>query len=457
MITLAVVVLLVSVSPDKVQLARGQELVYRGQCIDAVTGDDAGTRTSYELSTRLFALEADGEIAVATNITNTTGNSATRFGAFGKGLAIKEGLPLVGPATLDPILLSDLPNRQLGVGNSWSVGDNKRPPRRWTVEACEPPPDGGAQCWKLRGQQQSHNWEMADEAKAWRRDDVVWLDARTMIVQRLERVLIIRDPDRPNMLRRIVTCHQLESNIVYPGRLEADVRAEITVVRQAFDRLSEQADARVLEAQARRIATHLRTQPKTEWRHVVLTAEKQIDAARRGEIIAVAAVEESTPKWIVGRPAPDFVVEIASKPSFQLSKHRGQPVIIGVLQVAKPFGRDAIKSLEELNTLANGSATVIVVDQFRHNKRGDASLSGDRFNVDFPAKRSNPSMLVVRGWQIESLNDGPTPRFILIDEHGIIRQIIEGYGAEVPALLRQFVESSRPAKPAAPAGIDGRK
>jgi peroxiredoxin len=271
----------------------------------------------------------------------------------------------------------------------------------------------------------------------------------------LERVLIVRDPVRPNVLRRIVTCHQLASNIVYPGRLDADVRAEITLARQTFDRVKEQADTRVLDTQARRIATHLRLQPKTEWRHVVLAAEKQIEYARRGEIIAVAAVEEPAPKWIVGRPAPDFLVEASPGNLQQLSNCRGRPLVIGVFLAGQPSGLEVLKTLDELHAFTNGSTTVIAADPTACQSDMN-SRNYQRLRSVMLAQRKNSGVLMTMAGKIDSLADGPTPRFILIDERGIVRQIIEGFGPEVPELLKRFVESSGSHKPNASAGLNGK-
>ncbi len=458
MLTLCAMVCCISVPPENVRYPRGQELVYRGQCVDVVTGDTAGPRHTFELATRLFAVEADGELAVATSVTDGANNSATRFAVVTPGQKQKYGVPLFGPATLDPIAILDWPAQKPEVGATWSVSDGPRPPRRWKVVASESPPQGGVQCWKLRGEQQSHNWEMADENKAWRRDDVAWVDARTLVVQRLERVVIVRDPALAGGVRRIVTCHQLESNVAYPDRLEADVRAEIVAARQAFDCLAGQPATRMLDNHARRLATHVRSQPKTEWRHVVVAAEKQVEAARRGEIIAVASVEEQVPKWIVGRPAPDFVAKVGPTTSFQLSECRGRPVIVGVVQLfgRESLGMNSIKSLHEVDTFAKGAVTVVLAD--RSEDRCNFAAAGDEAHkADLAAQHPNHNLVSIHACQIESLRDGPTPRFILIDERGIVRQIFEGYGSEVPSLLRRFVESAGPGKATGPAEFDGRK
>ena len=283
---------------------------------------------------------------------------------------------------------------------------------------------------------------------------MAWVDTRTLIVQRLERVLTVRDPAQPNELRRIITCFQLDSNMVYPGQLDAEVRAEIVIARRAFDLTAEKADPRTLDAMARHLATHLRTQPKTEWRHVVLAAEKQIEAARRGEIVAVVAEEDAKPEWIIGRPAPDFVAHVDRQSSFRLADCRGRPTIIGVYQSL--FGIEAYNALRELSSVVSDKAVIVAVDQ--------TSSCGLEPILDEPnvlKKDADPGtsrcIWCLYGGRIASLRDGPTPRFILIDERGIVRQIIEGYGAEVPSLLRRFVESAGPVKAAGHAEFDGRK
>ncbi len=444
MFTLCAMVCCLSTPPESVRYPRGQELVFRGQCVDVVTGDSAGPRHTFELATRLFALEADGEIAVATSVTDATNNSATRFAVVPSGQSQQHGVPLNGPATLDPVALLDLPAQKLEVGATWSVSDGSRPPRRWKIVAAEPPPQGGVQCWKLRGEQQSHNWEMRDENKAWRRDDVAWVDARTLVVQRLERVVVVRDPALTGGVRRIVTCHQLESNVVYPGRLEADVRTEIVAARQAFDCLAGQPETRLLDNHARRLATHMRSQPQTEWRHVVVAAEKQIEAARRGEIVAVSAIEEPKAALVIGRPAPDFVAHVATSKPFRLSDYRGRPVVIGVYRECSDIGKQTDQALKALDTRINTAVIVAVKTSYSPPCEGGE-----------PEK--SRSLICFDQNEVGDMFAGPTPRFILIDERGIVRHIIEGYGSEVPSLLRRFVESAGPVKAAGPAEFDGRK
>jgi hypothetical protein len=450
MLTLVAIALCLAAPPENTRYARGQELVYRGQCVEAITGDNAGPQHTFDLTTRLFVLEPGPELAVATTVTNKDGSVSTRFGVIKPGAA-PFAIALDRPASLDPVVILDLPTGPLEVGATWATNDGRRPPRGWKVEAAESPPQGGGRCWKLRGHQQTTNWEQPDGGKAWRREDVAWIDTRTHIVQRLERVLTVRDPSQPNDLRRIITCFQLEGNMVYPGALEAEVRAEVLAARQAFDKLAEQPDARSLDMQARRLANHLRQQSKTEWRHVVLAAEKQIEAARRGEIVAVAAEEEAKPEWVIGKLAPDFVAIETGQGSIQLSQCRGRPVVIGVYREKTAVGKETRQTLVDTFVAAKGHAAVVAVC-FNH------PMPVLPITADYkPVGWSHPGLIECDVSNHDQLFDGTTPRFILIDERGIVRQIIEGYGAEVPSLLRQFVESAGPVKAAGRAEFDERK
>jgi hypothetical protein len=455
MFTLAALAFCLTAPPENARYVRGQELVYRGQCVEAVTGDIAGPRRTFDLVTRLFVLETDSELAVATTVTDKDDSAATRFGIAKPGSPTM-ALTLDRPATLDPVVFFDLPYQPLEVGATWATNDGHRPPRGWKVEAAESPPQGGGRCWKLRGLQQTNNWDAPDEAKAWRREDVAWVDTRTLIVQRLERVVTVRDPSQSDAIRRIITCYQLEGNMVYPGQLDAEVRAEILVARQAFDKLADRPDARWLDTQSRRLASHTRTQPKTEWRYVVLAAEKQVEAARRGEIVAVAAEEEAQPDWIIGRPSPDFVVSIGRSKSIRLIDCHGKPTIICVFRSFEPLGIDAHDALRGLCSEVQDKAVIVAVDNT--NACGIGAMIPDPI-VSRKATDRMPYGLIncCNGGRIPSLQDGPTPRFILIDERGIVRQIIDGYGSEVPSLLRQFVESAGPVKAAGHDEFDGRK
>lgn len=455
MFTHTLLILSLVAAADDARYPRGQEFVYRGQCVEAVTGDQAGPRRSYEILTRHYVLEADREMAVATTVTDNDGAAATRF-AVVDPMSVRLPLNLDKPAPLDPVVIPDLPEQAFEVGVTWSSQDGRRPPRGWKVEAAEVPPQGGGQCWKVRGSQQSTNWDAPDGNKAWRREDLAWIDAKSRIVQRLERVLLVRETGtQQQSMRRIITCHQLESKVTYPGQLDAEVRAEILAARQAAEKLTGPPDPRALDGIARRLTTHINTQPATEWRNVVAESLKQIEAARRGDIVTVAAEVEAAHDWTVGRPAPDFAIRTQSSTSCRLADCRGKPIVIGVFQSMKPLGLDADKALRALAADGHCQATVVAVDQSDICDAASGPSAG-------PIVR-RPSELQARGLvscgvsQVESLAGGVTPRFILIDERGIVFQIIEGYGTEVPMLLRRFVDSSGPVKPDAPAGYDGRK
>src|SRR5947208_1225835 len=105
MLTLAALAFCLAAPPENARYGRGQELVYRGQCIEAVTGNTAGPRRAFEVVTRLFILETDSELAVATTVTSQDGNTSTQF-----TIAKPDSARLIAldrPGALDPVVILD--------------------------------------------------------------------------------------------------------------------------------------------------------------------------------------------------------------------------------------------------------------------------------------------------------------------------------------------------------------
>src|SRR5262249_13573984 len=87
-------------------------------------------------------------------------------------------VPLQGPTTAEHGFLIEAPRARLGQSTTWETIEDGRPARRWSVTGTESV--SGSPCLKLIGVQQSDDWEQprADRS-AWRRQDTVWLAART--------------------------------------------------------------------------------------------------------------------------------------------------------------------------------------------------------------------------------------------------------------------------------------
>src|SRR5262245_43616158 len=86
MFTLAALAICLAAPPENARYPRGQELVYRGQCVESNTCQNARPRRAFEVVSRLFVLETDAELAVATTVTSEDGSASTQFAITKPGI-----------------------------------------------------------------------------------------------------------------------------------------------------------------------------------------------------------------------------------------------------------------------------------------------------------------------------------------------------------------------------------
>lgn len=418
------------------QLARGQELVYRGSCTETVQSGGQVTRHEWTVETRVFVLEAtsaQAEVAVFTavrgpGVAADSPPAAVRLALWAIGprgdASPATGTP--GPVdtavSVDPIALVGLPNVPLETGQRWSAAEGGRPPRLWCVTGSGVPPGGGGNCWRLEGAQQSPGWERST-GPTWRRSEVVWLDPRTHCARRVERITQVRDAERAGLVHQLVSAWTLDTEVTYPDQLDAELRAEIRLASQAELELG--GPPRSLDGWSRRLAHAIRSRPASPYRAAVVAMQRALDAARRGEVKPVAAIEVAV-DFVRGRAAPDFIAAgFAGAPALHLSEKRGRPRIVVFLRADAPASADALRALAAIPTLPVGVVIVAGDDDAVRKLRQDAASRVPMFDGR-ALSRFAPT----------------TPRFVWIDAAGVTTECIDGFGPEVPQLLRRAAESA---------------
>jgi peroxiredoxin len=435
-------------------LGRGQELVYRGSFTEESLDGTARFSRAYRLEARLFVLELTGREADVVCCTQLRLKPArpeaaepepcsvrlerARVGPYGqvvpaRGLACL--VPLEGPPTVEWGAFVEVPAQRLQVGRGWEVGEEGRPPRSWRVDGTEPV--GGAVCVRLVGVQQSADWDhpRADRT-AWRRRDVVWLAPRTGCAQRLERTIERRAPARQEPTQRSVLRYDLDSNLQYPGQLWEDRRREILLALGLADQLAGllpragEVGPRPFEAILTKIKYHLDLQPPTPFRPALKQLQQRAEAGRRGETPPEAAVEEAepvTPVIALHAAAPDFVApNLITRESARLRRLLGKPTLLVFYQPGGRTAADVLRFAQAVQQESGGGVTVVGLACTEDVPA--VVREHDELGLTFP-------ILLGTGLKLTYAVEA-TPKLVVLDAAGVVRDSHIGWGLETPAAIR---------------------
>ncbi len=441
-------------------LSRGQELVYTGTFVEETHGRSVQFSRTYQLETRLFVLNTSPtatETALFTLIRergartgpgekpaapNSVRLEVVRVNPRGK-LLLDTGtapvLPLEGPATIEYGVLVAMPGTHVKAGRKWDVPEEGRPACHWQVIGAESV--NGTPCVKLVGVQQSDDWghPRADRT-AWRRRETVWMLPGLGVAYRIERTLEQREPARRDPDHQMTTVYTLENQVVYPGQLFEDRRDEIDQIHHLAQsvkpllREPEKVGPRAFEPFLARITAHCDNRPATPYRQAMDQLKRRIEAAQRGEATTIPAEESApvAPVIALGRPAPDFVVpDLVTQESAHLRRFLGRPTLLvfysptskqtrGILEFAQTLVGDADRPAVTVLGLAVSDDTDGILKQRRELKLTFPILSGQGLHLTYA---------------IEA-----TPKFVVLDAGGVVRESIVGWGREIPELLKQELQ-----------------
>jgi peroxiredoxin len=437
------------------RLTRGQELVYRGTFTEQATGTQVQFNRDYRFETRFFVLETPPRgvnlaaltrlqvrvPAVTTPRVRDGVSSAVRLERLrldlsGRVLAepgTSLAVPLDGAPSLEVGAFLAVPRNRQTTQRGWEVSEPGRPIQVWRLAGNEQ--IGGQNCLKLSGVQQTDEWDRPrGDRGAWRRLDTVWIVPRTGLAARVERIIEKREPARSEPSQRSVLRYDLESALSYPFRLTEDRRQEIaqalTFREAALPMLHEPGSyTRELAALDKRVAYHLENQPPTPYREAVLAVRKQVEAARRGEVLPVAHHETENVVRVaaVGEPAPDFVAtEITGTGSARLSRWKGRPILLVFYHPGSFTAGELLHFAQDVHASFGRHLQVVglsvcddtkkVLDQRTAMKLGFPILHGGGMRISYGVDT--------------------TPRLVLIDATGTVRAAYTGWGRETAAEVR---------------------
>jgi peroxiredoxin len=446
------------------RLTRSQELVYRGTFSEESTGPRVQYTRRYKVELRLFVLETpakSAEVALLDTLQSdfpraehpsrvppVTSIRLERLtvdlrGKVSAEAGVSLSVPHDGVPTLECGMFLEVPVGRSGLGQTWEEVEAGRPLRSWKVVGTET--INATSCLKLVGEQKSEDWDRprADHT-AWRRVDTVWIAPRNGLASRVERTIEQREPAHREPTQRSTLRYDLESTLQYPGSFSEDRRQEIlqtlNLRASAAPWLAAPAKGeKALSALARKVEVHLENQPPTPYRPALLHLKRQIDAARRGEVIErTPAVPETRPAApavaVVGQPAPDFLAnEITAAGTARLARWHGRPILLVFYNPASPRAAELLQFCQTLHH-SHGKYVAVVGLSVSEDVKAVLQQRAE-LKCTFPVFHGGG---LRRSYGVET-----TPKLVLIDAAGFVRGDYLGWGretaGEVLAELRNWL------------------
>jgi hypothetical protein len=336
----------------------------------------------------------------------------------------------------------------------WAVAsaDPNRQPETWQAQGSEFVT--AERCALLVMNQHHANWaKPVGGHPAWHRADAAWV-ATDGTARKVHRVVKHRDGLATELAAWVEVKYELKDQTRVIGRTFDRYRRDVeTAFAAAADVAPFLPDAvrvgpKPFEARLQKLDAYLSdSDAASPYREAVQAVRRQLDAARRGEVVSKAApaagglapVAAKRPTWPeAGQLAPDFTTG-----AFRLAEHRGKPV---VLVFFKPGGETADLALAVADALQQkygARAAVVALAVW-----GDAAAGAkdrDRRKMTVP----------VYDGALADTTYGPesVPRFVVLDGAGVVRWTFAGVGAETGHSAREQLDRLLPpGAPNAPAG-----
>jgi peroxiredoxin len=432
-----------------VQLERTQELVYRGTFTEECTTGSVQYQRAYRVETRLFVLDVSpkaADLATMTTLRPKDTPPAIKDETEGRSIRVEHfrvdpqgkisgeaGVnlvaPLEGPATAEVGFFPDLPRVKVSVEQTWEAFPQAgQPAMNWTATGVDTVQ--GIRCPILKGVQQTPDWDRPRaDRKAWRRIDTVWVSPRTGVALKVERVIEIREPAHNQPTQKSVFRADLETTLPYPGQLyldrQADIQQAIALRAEAMPLLPTPArNTTQLNALLKRITNHLDQTPPTPYRQAVLQVKSQVEAALRGEVLVTPTTVKPRAGLVIGELAPDFVTtDMSGQHSVGLKQLRGKPVVLAFYNPGSTLAPELLQFLSELSAATQGKARVLPLSVVEDAAIVKKQLTDLRL----------PGLTVLQGSGLRiSYEVDSTPRVVLLDAQGYVRNTYTGWGRDLP-------------------------
>ncbi len=455
------------------QIAPGLELIYRGEFMDEVLGQNFERQTRYRLDANLLVLEAgvkDWRVAFLTSLRLHDGSDPlakklpiipvaapkekVNDGPTSLRLELAQvelqgrirnrdkrlvQIPLKGPPTLECGFLVTVPLTKVGRNYTWEVPEEGRPLMRWQVVGMES--SGGISCIKVVGEQKTEDWDRARaDQVAWRRRDIVWLHPQLNVAQKVERIIERRDPAREHPTERVSVRYELESHLRYPNILFQERMQEMLKASETYDTtqmlIKEPAQNRTqIDIQLQRLTGHLDRAQNSAYRHVFVHLKSILENAKKGEIPVPHVAEEPAHLPMrglgIGHRAPDFVLSaLTQEHATQFKAKHGKPTLVFFYNPATELGKELLAYAKRLSE-RNGPPVMILAMAVAPN--GDAVRKQHQdLRLTFPIHDGNGMRLT---FGVEQ-----TPRIVVIDSDGLVSFTQTGWGIPTPFELDDVLQ-----------------
>lgn len=428
------------------QLAPGVELVYSGTCTEESLLPGVQYQRTYRIDNHLFVLAVDGaehDVAFMTTLSAREPGVEPKFSTASVRLELarvdgqgrlKDAHRFHTPVGLPPLIevgsFIEAPLTRVGRNSVWEVADAGRPPRTWVVVGAET--SGGLMCAKLQGQQQSEDWDRprADRT-AWRRRDVVWMSLQMGVAVKVERTLERRDPARREPSHRTVTHYTLESRLRYPGKLFDDRKREVLQAKRFVDDAGPYfrqptLHGPQLDALLRKVSFHIDNSPTTPYRSAVLHLARKIDSARKGELLLAEYTTEEPAAPIgplrIGQKAPDSLINnLTTGKAVRFTRLLGRPTLVFYYNPHTQTGLDVLGFAKEL--AEKSGDRISIVGMAVTTDPDFARAQHAELKLPFPILEGSALRLA---FQVDA-----TPRFVVLDGEGYLRETATGWAAHV--------------------------
>jgi peroxiredoxin len=428
---------------------RGQELVYGGTVREQCVSGGVQFNTAWKLEARAFVLDMDkvdakvafltklspqraaqaetkeshDEIAIRLDVADVDG-----LGRLTPPKNTSAAIALDGPTAWEWGFLLHSPPGAIRIGQSWTTQVPGQPMCKYRLDDTELV--GSTSCLRVVMEQQSEDWDTPRaDSMAWKRKDTLWLMPRLGVASRVRREIQRLEPAHRDATYALTTEYDMDTSLEYKGQFFEDRRRDVLEAKHfeesRRDLLAGQQPPKAFTALLTQMDRYVERSAPTPYRDALLRVRGRVVSNRDGVRESPAPAAQPPARLVIGKPAPDFVVQdFVNRQAIPLSSWRGKPVIMLFYQ---PGGGTARLALQYAEYWAEQYTSAAVVGFSINDDAATVKSVQQELHLTFPTL---PGKALIHSYEVSA-----TPRFVLLDAEGVVRGKYLGWGPETaPAL-----------------------